>query len=78
MSLNATTAHSNIFSRAATALITPTAASATPSLTPAKPNETDALKTQPTQTDAAPANPFQQLSSDLQSVLIKMQGGSTG
>lgn len=71
MSVNATGHVSEIWSRATSALSnTPSPQSVGPARSEIQP---DNRLPPPTRTDGATANPFQQLSSNLQSVLIQMQ-----
>lgn len=72
MSINAISQASSIWSSATSALTrSPTAQG----ISADKPTKTDGPP--PTKTDTSRSNPFQQLSSSLQSVLIQMQAGQT-
>jgi hypothetical protein len=71
MSVSAVSQQSSIWANATSALTNSPQAN---SLKTTKPNEAGGAK-QPTPTDTSRSNPFQQFSSDLQSVLIQAQGG---
>lgn len=73
MSITAASQPSNIWASATSALASTPAAN---SLKPSQPNAAGTNTPQPTRTDPARNNPFQQFSSDLQSTLIQAQ--STG